>query len=212
MRTKNLMAIIVGVVLTFIGIAAYAQTPQPYQEYQQIRHEKRALTEWVLSVTKNNRKPLTHSKAKQIIDDVYEYAAIHKADPLLALAMLRNESGFASNARSKYGAKGLMQIVPRFHREKLAGRNPYEVSTNIDVGIQILREYLDQHDNKVRPALRKYSGGARNYYAKISKTHKEMSRFLVTYAFEKEQPITVVHSIDKPRIPPIHTTYDVATR
>ena len=105
-----------------------------------------------------------------------------------------------------------MQIVPRFHREKLAGRNPYEVSTNIDVGIQILREYLDQHDNKVRPALKKYSGGARNYYAKISKTHKEMSRFLVTYAFEKEQPITVVHSIDKPRIPPIHTTYDVATR
>ena len=206
------MAIIVGVVLTFIGIAAYAQTPQPYQEYQQIRHEKRALTEWVLSVTKNNRKPLTHSKAKQIIDDVYEYAAIHKADPLLALAMLRNESGFASNAKSKYGAKGLMQIVPRFHREKLAGRNPYEVSTTIDVGLQILREYLDQHDNKVRPALKKYSGGARNYYAKISKTHKEMSRFLVTYAFEKEQPITVVHSIDKPRIPPIHTTYDVATR
>lgn len=211
MSNKTILAIMAVVVLFFVCISAYAGPQQDYLERSRISQEKKALTQYIVATTKNSKKSLTVSKAKQIIDWVYEYSAIHGTDPLLVLAMMRNESGFSPKATSKYGAKGLLQVVPRYHREKLQGRNPYDVSTNIDVGIQVLKEYLEQNNNKVPPTLKKYSGGSKNYFTKVAKTHKEMSRYLVTTAFEGEQPITVVHSIDKPSIPSMSTvSFEVA--
>jgi soluble lytic murein transglycosylase-like protein len=67
-------------------------------------------------------------------------------DPLLVLAVISVESRFNPVAESVMGAKGLMQIIPRFHRDKLAGLGgdaaALDPETNIAVGARILQEYV----------------------------------------------------------------------
>jgi hypothetical protein len=67
-------------------------------------------------------------------------------DPLLILAVISVESRFNPIAESDMGAKGLMQVIPRFHTEKLAVHGGEDAvldpKTNILVGAQILKEYI----------------------------------------------------------------------
>lgn len=213
MKTKNLILLILAAVMMFIGIATQAQpNTMTISESQRLRQEKTALVEWIVAHTKARKKPISGVQARKIVDSVYEYSAEHQVDPLLVLAMMRNESGFESTAKSKQGAKGLMQVMPKYHREKISSRNPYDVVVSIDVGARVLREYLDSNNGKVKPALKKYSGGAKNYYGKISNTYKELSKYLVEHAFINEYPIAIVYSIDKPTIPATARTVVVASK
>ena len=83
-------------------------------------------------------------------------------DPLLIIAVMAVESGFNPIAESVAGAKGLMQVIPRFHAEKLeefgGEKAIFEPRANILVGSQILREYI-QRMGDVGLGLRIYGGG-----------------------------------------------------
>lgn len=204
-----LYAIVLSIVSMFANVV-YAGPMDHFNEIQRIRQEKRVLSEYITQLTTRSTNPVTIEQSRRIIDTVYTYAAKHKADPLLVLAMMRTESTFFAKAKSAYGAKGLLQVVPRFHQNKLQGRDPLSIHTNVDVGIQILNEYLASNKQQLPKALNKYSGGARNYYAKIATYHKEMSRHLVQTAFINQHPITVVHSITDPTIPPIDNSFNIA--
>ena len=91
------------------------------------------------------------------------FAAGHRigVDPLLVLAVMAVESRFNPIAESEAGAKGLMQIIPRFHPEKLVAfggeRAIFDPHANIVVGSQILREYI-QRAGDVNDGLRIYAG------------------------------------------------------
>jgi soluble lytic murein transglycosylase-like protein len=67
-------------------------------------------------------------------------------DPLLLLAVVSVESRFNPVAESVMGAKGLMQIIPRFHPAKLAAFGGeaavWDPEANIVVGARILQEYV----------------------------------------------------------------------
>lgn len=67
-------------------------------------------------------------------------------DPLLILAVMAVESRFNPIAESHMGAKGLMQIIPRFHLEKLApfggASAVLDPDANVHVGARILKEYI----------------------------------------------------------------------
>jgi soluble lytic murein transglycosylase-like protein len=95
------------------------------------------------------------------VEEAHAAAEAFAVDPLLVLAVMAVESRFDPQARSGYGAKGLMQVVPRFHREKLAGHggeaalaNP---RVNALVGTQILKESLGRSGG-VRAGLQRYAG------------------------------------------------------
>jgi soluble lytic murein transglycosylase-like protein len=95
------------------------------------------------------------------VEEAHAAAEAFAVDPLLVLAVMAVESRFDPRARSGYGAKGLMQVVPRFHREKLAGHggeaalaNP---RVNALVGTQILKESLGRSGG-VRAGLQRYAG------------------------------------------------------
>jgi soluble lytic murein transglycosylase-like protein len=64
-------------------------------------------------------------------------------------------------AESVVGAKGLMQVLPRFHLDKLEAHGGEEAlldpDVNIEVGTQILREYLRRFGQTVT-ALQQYAG------------------------------------------------------
>ena len=82
-------------------------------------------------------------------------------DPLLIIAMIAIESRFNPIAESPAGAKGLMQIIPKFHGDKLevfGGEEAvFEPEANIHVGARILKEYLRRTGN-LGIALQMYAG------------------------------------------------------
>ena len=84
-----------------------------------------------------------------------------KVDPLLILAVMAVESRYNPVAESAMGAKGLMQVIPKFHGDKLlehGGENALlDPNVNIQVGAQILREYLRRY-GETETALQMYAG------------------------------------------------------
>lgn len=101
-------------------------------------------------------------------------------DPLLIIAVMAVESRFNPIAESTFGAKGLMQVIPRFHSDKFreAGGEKYAVfdpQTNILVGAQILKEYIGR-TGSLSSALQLYVGSSNDeddsYLSKVI-TEKE---------------------------------------
>jgi len=82
-------------------------------------------------------------------------------DPLLIMAIIAIESRYNPIAESEAGAKGLMQIMPKFHADKLAEfggeKAVFDPESNIRVGTRILREYLSWTGN-LGIALQMYAG------------------------------------------------------
>ena len=82
-------------------------------------------------------------------------------DPLLIIAVIAIESRFNPIAESVAGAKGLMQIIPKYHYDKLeefgGEKAVYDPAANIQVGAQILKEYLRLTGN-LGSALQMYAG------------------------------------------------------
>ena len=87
----------------------------------------------------------------------------HGVDPLLIVAVIGIESGFNPLAESSFGAQGLMQIIPRFHKDKLpegAGERPLlDPVINVQVGVQVLRESIRRRGGLI-PGLQQYAGSS----------------------------------------------------
>jgi soluble lytic murein transglycosylase-like protein len=97
-------------------------------------------------------------------------------DPLLVLAVISIESGFNPIAESVMGAKGLMQIIPRYHLEKLraAGGEDavFDPESNIHVGTRILQEYV-YRTGTLEAGLQFYNGALRDGTAQYA--HKVLA-------------------------------------
>jgi hypothetical protein len=69
-----------------------------------------------------------------------------RVDPLLIIAIIGIESRFNPFAESRWGAKGLMQVIPGYHLDKVpqgAGEQPLlDPVTNIQVGVHVLEEAI----------------------------------------------------------------------
>jgi soluble lytic murein transglycosylase-like protein len=73
------------------------------------------------------------------------------------------ESSFNPIAESVMGAKGLMQIIPEYHQDKLRSphggpANVLDPEINIVAGAKVLREYATRTDDDLAAALRLYGG------------------------------------------------------
>ena len=101
-------------------------------------------------------------------------------DPLLVLAMISIESSFNPAAESTMGAKGLMQIIPRFHLAKLkphgGAQAVLDPESNIAVGARILQEYV-YRTGSLEAGLQQYNGASRDESAQYAqKVMAERSR------------------------------------
>ena len=94
-------------------------------------------------------------------------AAVRGLDPLLVVALIRQESLFVPDAVSPADAHGLMQLLPRTAREvaPAAGvsntdaRALHTVTTNVRLGTTLLRRLLDQYGGSSAKALAAYNAG-----------------------------------------------------
>jgi soluble lytic murein transglycosylase len=101
---------------------------------------------------------------------VVRMAKKHKLDPNLVWAVMRTESAFRTDAVSRAGAAGLMQIMPvtarRIARErKLDGfylAKMYDPETNIDMAAWYLRQVSDKFKGQLMLLAAAYNGGPHN--------------------------------------------------
>jgi hypothetical protein len=98
---------------------------------------------------------------EQVVQAAYAAAGEVGLDPLLLLAVAAVESSFNPLAESVVGAKGLMQIIPRWHREKLerlGGDDAlFDPEANILLGAHILKEYVHR-TGTLEAGLQFYNG------------------------------------------------------
>ena len=87
-----------------------------------------------------------------------------RIDPLLIIAVIGVESGFNPFSQSVVGAKGLIQVVPRYHMDKLpeeADRLAFlDPVINVRVGAKVLHESI-RRTGGVETGLQQF-GGALN--------------------------------------------------
>lgn len=104
-----------------------------------------------------------------------------KIDPLLIVAVIAIESRFNPFAESDMGAQGLMQVIPRFHKEKFpenAGKLPlFDPIINVQVGALALHEYIRRQGGVVA-GLQQFAGAAddpeQGYAAKVQAEKERM--------------------------------------
>jgi Transglycosylase SLT domain len=85
-------------------------------------------------------------------------AARNGVDPNLVVAVMRQESGFNSRARSYKGASGLMQLMPAT-AQRFGVTNIFDAAQNIEGGTRYLRFLLDQFNGDVNLVLAGYNAG-----------------------------------------------------
>lgn len=87
----------------------------------------------------------------------------HRVDPLLIIAVIGVESGFNPFSQSVFGAQGLMQVVPRFHLDKLpdeAEHNAFlDPVTNVQVGVRVLKDAIQRYGS-LEDGLQQFGGAA----------------------------------------------------
>ncbi len=114
------------------------------------------------------RPQLDVAMATEISKAVLKYATQYRLPPEFVVHLMKRESGFNILAVSKAGAVGLMQILPKAHKDKMAKMGIdhsqlFHIDNNVRLGCWILRDYYDQ-TGSIEKALRKYVGGSNTSY------------------------------------------------
>ena len=100
--------------------------------------------------------------------------------------MIRQESGFDPGARSRAGARGLLQLMPATAREvarriglRYSSRRLHEPSFNVRLGAAYFRQVLEMFDDHLELALAGYNGGPYRIKRLWGRAgHRDVDRFL----------------------------------
>jgi hypothetical protein len=100
--------------------------------------------------------PIASVPPVQFRELVKAAAAREGVDARLVDAVIRVESGYRPDARSRKGAMGLMQLMPGT-AQRYAVRNPYDPADNVNAGTRHLKSLLDRFELSL--ALAAYNAG-----------------------------------------------------
>jgi soluble lytic murein transglycosylase-like protein len=169
---------------TPVPATAYPRATEPAQVLAaadvEPPNEQRAVAEFIA-----RRYRVAESASTAFVSTAYRAGHEFAVDPLLILAVMAIESRYNPVAESSMGAKGLMQIIPRFHPEKLlehGGEHALlDPEVNIQVGTEILREYMVRF-GATEAALQKYAGAfdepTAQYSGKVLAEKARLQQFL----------------------------------
>lgn len=141
-------------------------------------------------LSKKYNKPWEFTR--DVVKAAFREGARHEISPLLILAVIEKESSFRHEVVNSYGAVGLMQVVPRWHPDKLTpGEGPtaqlLKPEVNVKVGTKVLAEYLAEKKGDLPAALKKYSGNARKYGPKVEQYRESLQAVLVRQNLKNQE-------------------------
>lgn len=136
----------------------------------------RKLTEYI-----QKKFRLPRSKTALIVNEAVHHGKKHGLRPEFILAIIAIESTFRERVVSHAGARGLMQIIPRWHPKKvkrIGGVHAlFDPGKNIATGTKIFADYLNLSRGNLRRALLRYNGSLSNprsrYPEKVLRTYAE---------------------------------------
>ena len=168
-------------------------------------NNRQELIQWM----RGHNPSLTVMEAGKIVDNAYYYSTKRNLQLSYVLGVIRAESAYDYTASNSYGAKGLMQVVPRYHKDKIANRDVLSIPVNIEVGTKVLDECLKKHKNDAYDALSCYSGGARpKYHLKVALAQAAIKRLnnksgkAVVVASNKKNDSSAARSRNKGQVVP----------
>jgi energy-converting hydrogenase Eha subunit A len=140
-----------------IGSIHYGGAISLFDGAEPVDSEKyRALASYV-----SRRYRIAPDVTEQFVGAALEAGRQVGLDPLLILAVMAVESRFNPVAESLVGAKGLMQVIPRHHLDKLMEHGGEEAvlnpEINIALGARILKEYI-RRTGSLEAGLQFYNG------------------------------------------------------
>lgn len=138
-----------------------------------------------LAVYLARRYKVAQDATEQLVGVAHEVGSRTGLDPLLILAVMAVESRFNPIAESVMGAKGLMQVIPRFHQDKLdalgGGDSVLDPMTNVMVGARILKDAV-RRGGGLMPGLQLYNGAfsddSQQYAQKVMAEKERMLQML----------------------------------
>jgi len=89
---------------------------------------------------------------------VRDAAARHDVDPALVKAVISTESGWNSQAVSRKGAVGLMQLIPGT-AQRFGVNNSFDPAQNVEGGTTYLKSLLDRYNGDLSKSLAAYNAG-----------------------------------------------------
>lgn len=125
---------------------------------------------------------------------IIKYSERHKVQPAYTMAVIRRESAFAIDARSRVGALGLMQIMPatgkliaRKLKTKLKNKNQLlNPETNVKFGTKYLNMMLNKFHNQPALASAAYNAGGHRVRAWLPKGNDmEADRWVESIPFKE---------------------------
>ena len=142
--------------------------------------EKVSIAKWI-----SRKYRVSYEPTKEIVNSAYNASDIFEIDAHLVIAIIAIESSFNPLAESSAGAQGLMQIMPKFHKEKFEKHGGFarilEVRTNVFVGSEILSNYYRRYGS-YRRALLAYVGVGQSsrsrYPDKVLRIQKRLKKMV----------------------------------
>lgn len=98
------------------------------------------------------KRAATHKRSIEI------YSRIYGVDEALVTAIIKNESCFRVNAKSRVGAMGLMQLMPGTAKQMQIS-NPWDPEQNIQGGVKYIAKMLKLFKGDKRLAVAAYNAG-----------------------------------------------------
>jgi len=110
----------------------------------------------------SKRYRVSYEATRPFVGAAFREGARIGIDPLLIIAVIAVESRFNPIAQSDGGALGLMQVIPRYHADKLDAADRDSVldpPKNIELGAKVLKEYIKRGGTEIA-GLQLYNGAS----------------------------------------------------